>query len=139
MAACVQSLLIPAAHRRRAAWILGALLAAGGLAAAHAGPVPAPAPGPAAAALRGQRIFATYCVVCHGAEADGNGRAAALYNPRPANLRASDKNDAYLGLIVRRGGAALGRSPAMPAWGHELGDAQVDDLVAFLRSVNARP
>jgi mono/diheme cytochrome c family protein len=137
MATCLQPLVNPAVRRHRAAWILGSLLVAGSLAEAHADPVPAP--GPAAAAQRGRRLFATYCVVCHGAEADGNGRAAALYTPRPANLRTSDKSDTYLGLIVRRGGAALGRSPTMPAWGAELGDARVDDLVAFLRSVNARP
>jgi mono/diheme cytochrome c family protein len=111
---------------------LGALLAAACAATVHAEPG-----GPmAGAALRGQQVFAGHCVVCHGAQADGNGRAAALYNPRPANLRESDKNDAYLRLIVRRGGAALGRSAAMPAWGAELGEAQIDDLVAYLRSVN---
>jgi mono/diheme cytochrome c family protein len=70
---------------------------------------------------------------------DGNGRAARLYNPRPANLRASDKNNAYLKLIVTRGGAALRRSEFMPAWGEELTDEQISDVVAFLRSINVNP
>jgi mono/diheme cytochrome c family protein len=91
-----------------------------------------------AAVFRGGLVYANYCVTCHGINADGNGRAARLHTPRPANLRASDKNNAYIAMIVRRGGEAVGRSPGMPPWGEELTDEQVNDLVAFVRSVNAR-
>lgn len=91
-----------------------------------------------AAVFRGGLVFTNYCVTCHGMNADGNGRAARLYNPRPANLRMSDKNDAYLGLIIRRGGESMGRSPFMPPWGDELTDEQSNDLVAYLRSINAK-
>jgi mono/diheme cytochrome c family protein len=91
-----------------------------------------------AAIFRGGLVYANYCVTCHGINADGNGRAARLHNPRPANLRASDKNDAYIGLIVRRGGEALGRAPGMPPWAEELTDEQIKDVVAFVRSVNAQ-
>ena len=90
-----------------------------------------------AATFRGGLVFANYCVTCHGINADGNGRAARLYNPKPANLRMSDKNNAYFGLIIAKGGAALGRSEFMPAWGAELTDEQVHDLVEYLRSINA--
>jgi len=90
-----------------------------------------------AAVFRGG-VYANYCVTCHGITADGNGRAARLHNPRPSNLRASDKNDEYIALIVRRGGEAIGRSPSMPPWGEELTDEQLQDIVAFVRSVNAR-
>ena len=89
-----------------------------------------------AAIFRGGLVYANYCVTCHGINADGNGRAARLYAPRPANLRTSDKNNDYLALIVRRGGEPLGRSPKMPPWGEELTDEQITDVVAFVRSVN---
>jgi mono/diheme cytochrome c family protein len=89
-----------------------------------------------AAVFRGGLVYANYCVTCHGINADGNGRAARLHTPRPANLRASDKNDDYITLIVRRGGEALGRSPRMPPWGEELTDEQIRDVTAFVRSVN---
>jgi mono/diheme cytochrome c family protein len=92
-----------------------------------------------AAIFRGGLVYSNYCVTCHGINADGNGRAARLYNPRPANLRMSDKNDAYFTLIIRMGGEALGRSPFMPPWGAELTDEQTNDLAAYLRSINARP
>jgi mono/diheme cytochrome c family protein len=86
--------------------------------------------------FRGGLVFANYCVTCHGINADGNGRAARLYNPRPANLRTSDKNDAYYGLIIRKGGGAIGRSEFMPTWEAELTEEQIRDLVAYLRSIN---
>ncbi len=89
-----------------------------------------------AATFRGGLVYANYCVTCHGINADGNGRAARLYNPKPANLRASDKNDAYFGLIIRKGGATLGRSEFMPTWEAELTSEQISDLVAYLRSIN---
>jgi mono/diheme cytochrome c family protein len=91
-----------------------------------------------AAVFRGGLVYANYCVTCHGINADGNGRAARLHKPRPANLRASDKNDAYIGMIVRKGGEPLGRSPGMPPWAEELTDEQIGDVVAFVRSVNAQ-
>lgn len=91
-----------------------------------------------AQAFRGSLVFFNYCVTCHGPNADGNGRAAKLYNPRPANLRASDKNLAYMRLIVRRGGKAMGRSEFMPPWGEELTDEQIDDVTAYLQSINDR-
>ncbi len=90
-----------------------------------------------AAVFRGGLVFANYCVTCHGINADGNGRAARLYTPRPANLRMSDKNDDYFGLIIRKGGGMIGRSEFMPSWEAELTEEQVRDLVAYLRSINA--
>jgi mono/diheme cytochrome c family protein len=90
-----------------------------------------------AANFRGGLVYANYCVTCHGMNADGNGRAARLYNPKPANLRMSTKNDEYFELIIRKGGASLSRSEFMPAWEAELTGEQIRDLVAYLRSINA--
>jgi mono/diheme cytochrome c family protein len=92
-----------------------------------------------ASIFRGGLVYANYCVTCHGFNADGNGRAARLYNPKPANLRMSDKNDAYLGLIIRKGGEALGRSQFMPIWEAELTEEQINDVVTYVRSINMRP
>lgn len=91
-----------------------------------------------AQAFRGSLVFFNYCVTCHGPNADGNGRAARLYNPRPANLRASDKNVQYMRLIVRNGGKSMGRSEYMPPWGEELTDEQIADVTAYLQSINDR-
>lgn len=97
-----------------------------------------PRDGPDAATFRGSLVFFNYCATCHGPNADGNGRAAKLYDPRPANLRASDKNAAYMKLIIRGGGKAIGRSEFMPPWGQELTDEQISDVTDYLQSINNR-
>ena len=94
--------------------------------------------GPDAAHFRGSLVFVNYCVTCHGPNADGKGRAAKLYDPKPANLRDSDKNTAYMKLIVSRGGKAVARSEYMPPWGEELTEEQISDVVAYLQSINSR-
>jgi mono/diheme cytochrome c family protein len=94
--------------------------------------------GEEAARFRGSLVFFNYCVTCHGPNADGNGRAARLYDPRPANLRTSEKNEQYFKLIIRRGGKAMARSEFMPPWGEELTDEQIGDVTAYLQSINTR-
>lgn len=88
-----------------------------------------------AAVVRGGIVFRTYCVLCHGAAGKGDGRAAKMYTPRPANLTISPFNDAYKEMIIRGGGASVGRSSFMPPWGDELTDEQIQDLIAFLREL----
>ena len=91
-----------------------------------------------AAAKRGSATFQRYCALCHGEKGDGRGRAAATYRPPPANLVASPYPDAYKELIIRQGGGAIGRSPYMPPWGKELSDAQIRDLLQYLRRIKDR-
>ena len=88
-----------------------------------------------AAVIRGGIAFRTYCVLCHGTEGKGDGRAAKMYTPRPANLTVSPFNDTYKEMIIRGGGASMGRSAFMPPWGDELTDEQIHDVVAFLREL----
>ena len=90
---------------------------------------------PAAARCRGSIVFQHYCVLCHGINADGQGRAARLYTPPPANLVLSDKNSQYKEQIVRRGGAALARSRSMPPWNEELTEEQISDVLVYLGSI----
>lgn len=130
---------------RAGAWTVAAILQLAAGAALAAEPPPATQAGALlprdsrdAAIFRGGLVYTSYCVTCHGINADGNGRAARLYTPRPANLRTSDKNDAYVELIVRKGGEAIGRSAKMPPWEEELTNEQIRDVVAFIRSIHAQ-
>ena len=90
---------------------------------------------PEASIYRGSIVYEKYCQKCHGVLFDGNGRAAKLYDPKPANLAMSDKPPQYKELIVRVGGAKVGRSEFMPPWGEELTDEQITDVVNFLQSI----
>lgn len=89
---------------------------------------------------RGARLFARYCVLCHGAMADGNGPlAAAIQGAKPANLRRSPLSPEEKSNIIRRGGAAVGRSGSMPAWQQELDDEDIAALLEFLAGLAAAP
>ncbi len=84
---------------------------------------------------RGEAVFKTNCILCHGVKGDGKGRASVLYDPPPANLTKSDKNDEYKTLIITLGGEAMGRSGVMPIWEQQLSEQEIQDVVAFLRTI----
>jgi len=66
-----------------------------------------------------QTIFSERCVVCHGAEGKGNGPAAGALNPKPRNYTdaawQAKVTDDELRKTIKLGGAAVGKSPLMPA------------------------
>jgi cytochrome c551/c552 len=85
-------------------------------------------PGHAAAATGGggsadlakaQAVFNERCSACHGPDGRGNGPAAASLNPKPRNY--ADKawqasvTDEQIAKTITMGGAAVGKSPIMPA------------------------
>jgi len=84
---------------------------------------------------RGEVVFKTNCVLCHGVNADGKGRAAQLYDPPPANLARSNKTPEYKEKIIRVGGAGMGRSPVMPLWEPRLAAGEIADLLEYLQSI----
>jgi cytochrome c oxidase cbb3-type subunit 3 len=88
---------------------------------------------------RGEAVYKTNCILCHGVRGDGKGRAASLFHPPPANLTRSDKDDDYKLAIIRQGGAALGRSPSMPSWNERLTDIEIRDLVGYLHVLVVTP
>jgi mono/diheme cytochrome c family protein len=116
-------------------WVAALVLALAAPALAEEVAAPLPRDTADAAVIRGSIAFRTYCVLCHGAEGKGDGRAAKMYTPRPANLTVSPYNDTYKEMIIRGGGASVGRSAYMPPWGDELTDEQIRDVVAFLREL----
>lgn len=84
---------------------------------------------------RGEAVFKANCILCHGVRGDGKGRASILYNPPPADLTRSDKNDMYKEMIITLGGKAMGRSDAMPIWGGQISEQEIKDLVVYLRTL----
>jgi mono/diheme cytochrome c family protein len=85
--------------------------------------------------VRGEVVYKTNCLLCHGVKADGKGRAAVLFKPAPSDLTHTDKDDGYKLAIIRRGGKAMGRSSKMPAWKGRLTRTEIEDVVQYLRSV----
>lgn len=90
------------------------------------------------AVQHGRGLFDTYCVPCHGANRDGCGPRAKLYDPRPANLTMSRRSADYKTSIITGGGAFVGRSRYMPPWGQALSQQDIGDLVAYLSTLAPR-
>jgi mono/diheme cytochrome c family protein len=112
---------------------------------APAAPAPAPAAAPApgtgsgepseAAEEEAEQIFETRCVTCHGPRGEGNGPASAGLTPPPRNFTdptwQTSVTDDHIEKIIKFGGAAVGKSPAMPANPDLMAKAEV---VAALRA-----
>jgi cytochrome c1 len=90
-----------------------------------------------ASVIRGKVVFQNYCVLCHGAEGKGDGRAAKLHTPRPFNLTTSTAPRDYISQVIRKGGEEMGRGKGMPPWGEQLTDEQINDALNFLFSIRA--
>jgi len=92
-----------------------------------------------ASELRGRLVFQNYCVLCHGEQGKGDGRAAKLHTPRPFNLTTSTAPRYYIADTVRKGGEAMGRGKGMPPWGDQLTDEQVNDVLNHLFTLRTAP
>jgi len=77
-----------------------------------------PAPG-ALTPAQAQEAFNQRCSTCHGTDGTGTGPGSATLNPKPRNFH--DKawqqsvTDQQIENTIKVGGAAVGKSPAMPA------------------------
>jgi mono/diheme cytochrome c family protein len=118
-----------------ASWSLVALLAVFAFASAcyHLAPRRADA--------RAPRVYAERCSHCHGAAGRGDGLAGRALDPRPRDYADGSWqaaiSDDEIRATIRGGGAARGRSAAMPAHA-DLSDVELDALVAYVRAVGGR-
>lgn len=103
----------------------------------------APAAGAAQGdAAKGKEIFDIMCAGCHGTYGNGQEGTKAGFVPRIGTL--ADKEymasvpDDYLTLIIKKGGAYMGKIAAMPAWEHKFDEAQIADLVAHIRTFTSK-
>jgi cytochrome c551/c552 len=85
-----------------------------------------------------QALFNERCVVCHGSDGRGNGPASGALNPKPRNYTDTawqgSVSDDQLRKTIKLGGAAVGKSPLMPA-SPDLDDKPevVEGLVRIVR------
>ena len=88
----------------------------------------------------GKAIYERLCVNCHGADGRG-GRMAGMLPVPPRNLadasRMQSRSAEHLFLVIRDGSAAAGLSNAMPGFGGELGDTDIHNTVAYVRTLAA--
>ncbi|MBI4788889.1 MAG: c-type cytochrome [Chloroflexi bacterium] len=93
----------------------------------------------------GKKVYEARCQYCHGAQGKGDGPGAAAMYPRPRDFTSSAfkirstesgdaPTDADLVKIVNDGMPGT----TMPAWRGVLSDAEIRQVVAYLKSFDAR-
>ena len=88
----------------------------------------------------GQKLFQTRCFVCHGRDGKGDGPSASGLAEKPQDLTDASwqrtTSDDRIRSVIRGGGAAIGKSGAMPP-NPDLTPEQIQGLVAFVRGLAA--
>jgi len=98
---------------------------------------------PAAAAelAAGAKLAAQRCAKCHGKTGAGDGPGLKKINADvvPVDWRnralMAKWSDEAMGRIIREGGKAVGKSDVMPRYRGKLTDAQIEDLIIYIRSL----
>ncbi len=94
-------------------------------------------------AYEGRRLFASYCMLCHGEDGKGDGPLARKMEIAPADLTVTvrSRSETILRKIISGEGdqTITGRArhnlvtEAMPEWREVFGEKEVDALIAYLR------
>ena len=94
--------------------------------------------GDAAAIAEGKQIYDTQCAACHGSGGAGDGPAASVLTPPPADFGDADMmqttTDAYLFWRVSDGGGGEPFNSAMPAWKATLAEDEIWKVIAYVRT-----
>lgn len=94
----------------------------------------------------GKAKYDMFCASCHGPAGKGDGPVGSSLNPKPRDFSAgsfkfdADKDgkagtDADMRLVIKNGAAAYGGSAMMAPWGATMSEADLENVVAFVRSL----
>ena len=90
-----------------------------------------------------KKLYATYCSSCHGDNGKGDGPASKAFPVKAGDHTngtiMNNVSDKFLFEIISKGGGTVGKSTFMPAWGNQLGEKQINDLIAYIRSIADPP
>lgn len=84
----------------------------------------------------GKTTYQNLCLSCHGESGGGDGPVGKYLTPKPADLgeEVSEHDDEYLFKVVKEGGAAVGKSQSMPAWGGQLSDEDIKNVISYIKT-----
>jgi mono/diheme cytochrome c family protein len=109
----------------------------------------APSAALAADLAKGKETFKMICATCHGETGIGDGPGAQGIQPSPrdftkgefkfdANKNGKTGEDADLKGVISKGAAEFGGSPLMTPWAGALTDADIDNVIAVIRSLKKK-
>jgi len=88
-------------------------------------------------AAKGKETYNNTCTACHGPEGKGDGVASAALDPKPRDLSngeyVSTLSNEHLYKVISEGGASVGLSPLMAAWGGVLSEQDIWNVIAYIR------
>jgi len=100
-------------------------------------------PKPEVDVKRGEAVFQQYCATCHGAEGKGDGVSAQGLPIKPQNLTEgrvlNPLPDQFLRRVITEGAASVGLSSLMPGFTPYLSDVQIDEVIAYVRTLAQPP
>lgn len=83
--------------------------------------------------------YKLYCAQCHGLKGNGSGINKADMSVAPRNhtdtIEMSKLKDSDLYEAIAHGGTAVGKSTLMPPWNGVMTDAEIKEMVAYLREL----
>ena len=87
----------------------------------------------------GKELYVERCVLCHGSMGHGwdwGQKVSRPPVPVPNLLEVmTQRSDNYLMTVIRDGGEAVGLTRFMPAFGFNMSEQDLQDVVAYLRSL----
>lgn len=93
----------------------------------------------------GRKVFGKYCSICHGVEGKGDGFNAYSLDPKPRDFTDSsfraNLDSSLIIETISSGGAGVGHSPLMPAWGRTLSERDIRNAcyyVMYLSKLDAK-
>ena len=89
----------------------------------------------AADPANGKKVFTANCVVCHGDKGDGMGPAAATMNPKPRNFTSAAEMKGIDDARLHKSTAEGRPGTAMVGFAKTLKASDIDDVVAYIKSL----
>ena len=90
----------------------------------------------------GKQLYQTRCAPCHGPDGKAQTPTAKALKPAPRDhtdgAYMNALSNEHLTKVIKEGGTAVGKSPIMPPQ-TDLNEQQIQDIVAFLRTLAVPP
>ena len=91
----------------------------------------------------GKKLYATYCSSCHDDNGKGDKPASKAFpikaDDHTNRTIMNNVSNKFLFEIISKRNDTISKSTFIPTWGNQLGEKQINDLIAYIRSIADPP